>query len=148
VRTIYYRGPDALITAESFVWRTAEPRIFAIRELRHVGLVQENLADRRSGTAGIAGFGMAVGAPAVWVVAGPVPGAALGLAAIITLIVAVTARQLRTVRVWQIRATYRGVGTVLYQSPDERVFNQVTRALRRAIEDSTPTPTGRDLAIA
>ncbi|HET6529639.1 MAG TPA: DUF6232 family protein [Actinoplanes sp.] len=148
MRTIYYRGPDALITAESFVWRTAEPRIFAIRDLRRVGLVQENLPDRRSGAALVAAMGMGTGAAAGWVVAGAAVGATLGLAAMITLIVAVTARQLHTVRVWQIQATYRGVVTVLYQSPDERVFNQVTRALRRAIEDATPTPTGRDLAIA
>jgi hypothetical protein len=47
-----------------------------------------------------------------------------------------------------VHATYRGVVTVIYQSTDERVFNQVTRALMRAIEDGRPIPTGRDLAIA
>jgi hypothetical protein len=66
----------------------------------------------------------------------------------IALVAAVTARQLRSVHVWQVRATYRGAVTIVYESTDVRVFNQVTRALRRAIEDATPAPTGRDLAIA
>jgi hypothetical protein len=144
---IYYRGPDALVTDERFVWRTPAPQIFAVRDLRRVGLVRENVPDPRSGAALVAAIGMAAAATAGWVVAGTTVGTALGALAMITLVAAVTTRQLRTVRVWQVRAIYRGALTVIYQSPDARVFNQVTRALRRAIEDTRPTPTGRDLAI-
>jgi hypothetical protein len=39
---------------------------------------------------------------------------------------------------FQLQATYRGAAVDLYSSEDERVFNQVTRALRRAIEDAHP----------
>jgi hypothetical protein len=39
-------------------------------------------------------------------------------------------------RTFLLRATYRGTEVTLYASTDERVFNQVSRALRRAIEDS------------
>jgi hypothetical protein len=39
-------------------------------------------------------------------------------------------------RTFVLYATYRGTGTALYTSTDERVFNQVSRALRRAIEES------------
>lgn len=39
-------------------------------------------------------------------------------------------------RTFVLYATYRGTGVALYASTDERVFNQVSRALRRAIEDS------------
>lgn len=39
-------------------------------------------------------------------------------------------------RTFVLYATYRGIGVALYSSTDERVFNQVSRALRRAIEDS------------
>jgi hypothetical protein len=145
---VYYRGPDALVTDERFVWRTAAPRIFAVRELRRVVLVRENVPDPRSGAALVAAIGMGAAAAAGWVVAGRTVGTGLGALAMITLVVAVTTRQLRTVRMWQIRATYRGAVTVIYQSPDARVFNQVTRALRRSIEDARPTPTTRDLAIA
>jgi hypothetical protein len=35
---------------------------------------------------------------------------------------------------WELRALYRGQPVTLYASRDARVFNQVTRALRRAIE--------------
>lgn len=145
---IYYRGPDAVVTDERFVWRAAAPRIFAVRELHHIGLVRADVADRRSDVALVAAAGMVAGAAAAWVMVGPVLGAALGFVAAVTAVVAVTARRLRTVRMWQVRATYHGVVTMIYESPDARVFNQVTRALRRAIEDGRPAQTGRDLAVA
>jgi hypothetical protein len=47
-----------------------------------------------------------------------------------------------------LRATYRGATVTLYTSTDQRVFNQVTRALRRAIEDAHPPAAWPDLAVA
>jgi len=41
-----------------------------------------------------------------------------------------------------------GIPTPMYASPDQRVFNQVSRALRRAIEDARPPATWADLAVA
>ncbi|GAA2618702.1 DUF6232 family protein [Paractinoplanes durhamensis] len=41
-------------------------------------------------------------------------------------------------REWALWADYRGRSIALYTSPDERVFNQVTRALRRALEEVEP----------
>jgi len=41
-------------------------------------------------------------------------------------------------RRWELRATYRGHDVVLYSTSDTRVFNQVARALRRAVEDARP----------
>ena len=145
---IYYRGPDALITDERFVWRTAAPRIFPIRELRRVGLVRDDVPDPRSGAAMVGAAGLGTAAAVAWVSVGTTVGGALGVLAIVTLLAAVTARQLRTVHMWRLQATYRGQLTIIYESTDERVFNQVTRALRRAVEDASPTPTGRDLVIA
>ena len=144
---VYYRGPDALVTDERFVWRAAAPQIFAVRELHRVGRVRADVPDPRSGGLMAIAVGLAAAAVAGWTVAGPLAGGALGASAMVVLLVAVTARQLRRVHMWQVHATYRGAVTVIYQSTDERVFNQVTRALLRAIEDSRPTPTGRDLAI-
>ena len=145
---VYYRGPDALVTDERFVWRAAAPQIFAVRELHRVGRARADVPDPRSG--GLVAIAVSLGAAGVagWAVTGPLVGGALGASAMVVLLVAVTARQLRRVHMWQVHATYRGVVTVIYQSTDERVFNQVTRALLRAIEDGRPTPTGRDLAIA
>jgi predicted oxidoreductase (fatty acid repression mutant protein) len=37
----------------------------------------------------------------------------------------------------ELRATWYGREVVLYTATDERVFNQVSRALRRAIEDES-----------
>ena len=36
----YYRGPDAVVTSEVFIWRTTPPKIFVIRELKRVGIVR------------------------------------------------------------------------------------------------------------
>jgi len=145
---VYYRGPDALVTDERLVWRAAAPQTFAVRELHRVGRARAAVSDPRSGGAVAIAVGLGAAAVAGWAVAGPLVGGALGAMAMIALLVAVTARQLRRVHMWQVHATYRGVVTVIYQSTDERVFNQVTRALMRAIEDGRPIPTGRDLAIA
>ena len=41
-------------------------------------------------------------------------------------------------REWALWADYRGRSVALYTSPDERVFNQVVRALRRALEETEP----------
>jgi len=144
----YYRGPDALVTDERFVWHTAAPRIFAVRDLHRVGLVRADVPNPSSGAALLAATGLAAAAAAGWVVAGSALSAALGAMAIVTFTVAVIARKLRTVHMWQLRASHRGVMTIIYQSTDVRVFNQVARALRRAIEDERPAPTGRDLVIA
>jgi hypothetical protein len=49
---------------------------------------------------------------------------------------------------WELRATYQGQDVELYSSLDERVFNQIARALRRAIEDARPPSEWDDLAAA
>jgi hypothetical protein len=46
----------------------------------------------------------------------------------------------REPRHWELHAQYKGDAVVLYSSPDERVFNQVSRALRRAMEDTPRSP--------
>jgi hypothetical protein len=133
----YYRGPDALVTEEHFVWRTGASRIFPVRELHNVGLVRDAAVDRRADIALVATVGMIGFTVTTWMLAGPVIGLALGFVSLIAATVAVTTRQRRIV--WQVRATYRGVDVVVYSSPDARVFNQVTRALRRALEVNRPT---------
>ena len=39
-----------------------------------------------------------------------------------------------------LRAEYQGTSVVLYASADVRVFNQVKRALQRAMENRPPMP--------
>jgi hypothetical protein len=126
----YYRGPDAVITDTHFVWQTPTVRIFAIADLDDVRLV-------RSVGGGPSGVGLALGfglfALAV------VTGLKFGAYAAMPLIAAVFVLALVGLRgrgghALEIRARYRTKEVTLYTSGDPRIFNQVTRALRRSIE--------------
>ena len=132
----YYRGPDAVVTSELFVWRTSPPKIFAIRDLEHVGIARCDAGSGRPHTA------HAVAAPviavAVWPVVGTPGQIAVGaLAVALPAIVAVTYWRRRP-RLWELHGIYRNAEIILYASTDARVFNQVARALRRAMEDAGP----------
>jgi hypothetical protein len=49
---------------------------------------------------------------------------------------------------WELLANYRGNDVTLYATSDVRVFNQVARALRRAVEDNRTATDGYDLVAA
>ena len=70
----YYRGPDALVTQERFVWRTSSPRIFVVRELQNAVLVRCNVPDRRPNPALLVALTMAALAAASWMLVGPAVG--------------------------------------------------------------------------
>lgn len=129
----YYRGPDAAVTDELFVWQAGATRVFVVDELRDVGLVRQTAG--RLGRA-VAGILLAVSG-AVWVQL-ELPGhwyAGIGALAAALLI----AGWPPPVRAWRLTASYRGATDVtLYSTADTRVFHQVSRALRRAVEDSRP----------
>ncbi|MEU7905547.1 DUF6232 family protein [Actinoplanes sp. NPDC049118] len=127
----YYRGPDAAVTDELFIWQTGPVRSFVLVELRNVDRVQQEAS--RLGRV-IAGLLLAV-AGGVWVQLA-LPGrwfvGAGALVAALTI-----AGWPSHSRRWMLKAAYRGDDDVtLYSSADPRVFNQVTRALRRAMEDA------------
>jgi hypothetical protein len=129
----YYRGPDAVVTSELFVWRTTPARMFAIRDLRNVGIVRCDAGGGRPHTTHAAGASVAL-AVALW----PMPNTPVLVAVVLAVVlpgVAVAYWRLRP-RLWELHATYRGTPVILYASPDARVFNQVSRALRRAMEDA------------
>jgi hypothetical protein len=129
----YYRGPDVLITHEVFVRRTAPEQTFPIRDLHHVVMIRGELDHAWPAPAHVAG-GAAILVMAGWplldnpaayavaVVLVAVPGAA-----------GIAHRRMRP-RTWQLRARYDGREVVLFASADTRTFNQVGRALQRAIE--------------
>ena len=129
----YYRGNDAVVTSELFVRRAASAKSFAIRDMRNVCITCEAGNSRSkllvTTTAGFLGL---IATAAAWTTG--VWYAPLILA--VTAPIAVGAAlvwQPEPAR-WQLRAQYRGQAVTLYTSCDVRVFNQVTRALRRAIE--------------
>ena len=135
----YYRGPDAVVTSELFVWRTTPPKIFAIRELSNVGIVRCPIRDEidhtRPHSANAIG-GSVVLAVALWPSLNTSTLIVVVFLAVAVPALPLTAFRRSRLRIWELHATYRGVEVILYASNDVRVFNQVSRALRRAMEDS------------
>jgi hypothetical protein len=133
IRT-YYRGPDAVVTSELFVWRTSPAKTFVIRELKSVVIARGDIHRHRAYAGQVAGS-MAV-AIAIW----PILDSPALIVAVFLVVaipgVAVAALYRR--QWWELHATYRNTAVILYASSDARVFNQVSRALRRAMEDADP----------
>ena len=143
----YYRGLDAVVTDQLFVWVTKPTKSYAVRDLRSVGLVRVEGSRLRSYTVHVAG-GTLVLAAATWMTLDSPVAYALGVLALgMPSAFAVARMRMRPQR-WELRATYRGTRVLLYASSDVRVFNQVVRALRRAVEDARPPVDNRDLAAA
>jgi hypothetical protein len=143
----YYRGPDAHVTDEYFVWLTPAPKVFVVRELRNIGLVQD-VPNRRAEAATAVATVLLAFAAASWFVLGVVVGVTIGFLAMVTGIAGLSTKRRRNLRSWQVRATHRGVDVILYASADVRVFNQVTRALRRSVEDDRRSRQEHGLAAA
>ncbi|MFF5080653.1 DUF6232 family protein [Actinoplanes sp. NPDC000266] len=144
----YYRGPDAVVTDDYFVWRTTPVRSYVVRDLRNVGQLRA-VAEPASSVRVSVAAALTVGViGAGWTVLEPPHAYAIGLVAV-TVPVACTLPSMfrrRGGRAWELHASYRGVEVVLYSCGEERQFNQVKRALRRAMEDARP-PAG-DLRLA
>ena len=131
----YYRGPDAVVTSELFVWRTTPAKIFAIRHLRNVGIARCDADAGRPHTAHAAGGGLVL-AVAPWPALGSTTTIALSALAVALSTIAAVTYWRRRPRLWELHGTYRDAGVILYASTNPRVFNQVARALRRALEDA------------
>ncbi len=127
----YYRGPDAAVTDELFIWQAGATKVFVVAELQRVGRVREEAGRLGRVVAAVllavAGAGwVELELPARWYV---------GIGALVVAL-ALAGWPVHT-RSWALRATYRGADDVtVYTSADPRVFNQVSRALQRAIEDA------------
>jgi hypothetical protein len=131
----YYRGPDAVVTDQLFVWQTTPAKGFVVRDLRNVGLVRCEVDPLRPYTAHVAA-GALVLVAATWTMLDTPAAYALGfLALAFPAVFALACWRMRPRR-WELRAHYHGYEVVLYESADTRVFNQVARALRRAVEDA------------
>jgi hypothetical protein len=143
----YYRGPDAVVTDRLFLWRTTPTKGFVIRDLRNVGRVRADVDQVRPYATHVVA-GTAVLAAATWTLSQTPAAYFLGFLAIALPTGFWYAAWRSRPRRWELRANYRGVEVVLYASSDVRVFNQVTRALRRAVEDARPPSGDFDLVAA
>ena len=144
----YYRGPDGVVTDQLFIWQNTPVRSFAVRDLRNVGQAR---ADAASGSAaGVAVVGgvtvAAIGAG--WTMLEPPTAYAIGLVAVMIPVAFTLPSLFRRRTAWELHATYRGVEVVLYSCTEERQFNQVKRALRRAMENARPPAGELKLAAA
>ncbi|WP_030440728.1 DUF6232 family protein [Actinoplanes subtropicus] len=133
---IYYRGPDVVVTSELFVVRRGSPPgRFAIHDLRDVCIAPGRPDGvRLSIVAPPAAVAALVAAAAVSAAGGVLVGVAIAVSAAGAGMVCAVVQQHRPRR-WELRATYRDCPVRLYASTDARVFHQVSRALRRAIEN-------------
>jgi hypothetical protein len=135
---VYYRGPDALVTSELFVRRSSPAERFAIRELRDVCITRGGVTGAGLGTGIILLAAAALVAAAIMARSGAFLVSIALLAGVIMAGGLIIPLWWRRPRRRQLQATYRGRKIDLYASADERVFNQVSRALRRALEDAEP----------
>ena len=139
---VFYRGPRALITHEAIEVPHLRWRRFAIKDLAAVHIVQHgpdaNVTRRRA--SGLIALGsIFVTVPAI--------GQSSPIVAVAVMIGSLTyaGACLRSVSGagWSLVAAYRGQTVVLFQSTSQREFDQVCRALLRALEqhqDATPKP--------
>jgi hypothetical protein len=144
---LYYRGPDAMVTSDYFVHRTpTTTKAFQVRELRNVCITQADGAGLPVAYAAGAG---AVLLAATWSLGAVslVYGVAFLSASGFALAAVVMYRRGRP-RAWVLEGVYHGEAVRLYEALDTRVFNQVSRALRRAIEDARPPSSWDDTAAA
>jgi hypothetical protein len=132
---IYYQGPEVVVTSDYFIRRGAQPNTFVIRDLRDVCI-----AGDEAGGLGVIGYSAAaalIAAFVIYEVGNPWYALAfLGVSAVAVGCVAV--RRGHRPRRHELRADYRGERVALYASSDPRVFNQVRRALLRAVENLPP----------
>ncbi|GAA3956228.1 DUF6232 family protein [Actinoplanes auranticolor] len=144
---IYYRGPDAVVTDGHFAWLGDPVRMVLIRDLHNVRRAHTD-ARRANPRALQVAFGALIVTAAGWTTLGtPAVYVSAPLCAAIAGLCTAAYWRLRPQR-WELLANYRGSDVTLYATSDPRVFNQVTRALRRAVEDSRPATDGYDLVAA
>lgn len=144
----YYQGTDAIVTDEHFIWRSSANRLFVVGELHNVGLVRGGIAGFRPIATAAVAVSLAIATAAAWRAFGAEVGYSTAALAVTVTALALASAHQRAARIWHLQATYRGVETVVYSSADVRVFNQVTRALRRSIEDSRQVRSSYGMASA
>jgi len=131
--TVYYRGPNVLITHEVFQVMSPQPRTFSIRELRGVCVVE---GGRRPWIAVPAWFGSAL--VAATAVALPVALVSPHVFVIVLVLAAASVISVACLRdssaPYELRALHRGQEVTLYRCRDLQTFGQVRRALQRSIE--------------
>ena len=130
---VFYRGPRAVVTDQRIVVAHESRRVYRIAELSAIHIVRTR-PDPGTRWYRMMGVSAMVAALVMVPIADPLPTglviASLGcLAAYVTVCLRGRPRPC-----WQLMACYRGELTVLFESSDEREFDQVARGLVRSLE--------------
>jgi len=143
---IYYRGPDALITASQFVWLAETPRIFAVSDLRDAHITRRKVKGAWApATAAAAAATALVLAPGYAILTSAT--ARLSLVGVAALVVTLAILRYRTGSHWELIANFGGRRVTIYTAWDTTTFHQVTRALGRVLE-SSPVIAERPRSVA
>ncbi len=130
---VFYRGPRALITADAITVAQSASRSFVLMELADVYIVRQQAAPSVGGTRPL-GVSALVGG----IVIAPVVGRESVLLAVAVLVglllCAFVCLRVGPPAHHELVATYRGRTVVVFASEDQREFDQVCRALQRALE--------------
>ncbi|MBU2667649.1 hypothetical protein KOI35_29460 [Actinoplanes bogorensis] len=148
-KRLHYKSPEVVVTDEFFIRRSRPLKSYAIRDLRNVGVLRSSAEPASPTTVLAVAAGTVASISAGWIFLQPPTAYAIGLLAVMVPMACTLPSMVRRGgRGWELHAIYRGSDVVLYSSVDERQFNQVKRALRRAIENARPPERGLDLAAA
>lgn len=130
---VYYRGPDALITASQFVWLAEAPHVHAINDLRGARITRREVKGAWAPTTAAAAAATALVLAPGYAMLTSVP-ARLSLVGVAALIVIAALIRTRTGSRWELIASYPGRRVVIYEAYDSTTFHQVVRALGRVLE--------------
>jgi hypothetical protein len=130
---VYYRGPRALITADTITVARSTSRSYLLSELASVYVVRQRAAQSLRSTRSM-GVSALVGSLMIVPIAGRT---SVVLAAVIfvgLLVCAFVCLRVGPPAHHELVATYRGRQVLVFASDDQREFNQVCRGLQRARE--------------
>jgi hypothetical protein len=131
--SVFYRGPNVVITNDAFEVACIARRRYAIAGMSAIHIVR-NDPDGNPAAQRVLGLSALV---SVFVVV-PVVGRASAVVAVVAMLglllyATVALRTIPKVR-WDLVAVYRGHLTVLYTTMDQREFEQVCQGLQRCLE--------------
>ncbi len=130
--TVLYRGPHGWVTHDVIATGDTAWRRIPIAELSGVHIVRCRSGNATSVHRAFAGSTLLMAL--VIMPVGGWPAAVLAVALAVAAMIAVVARQIRQHDRWELTARHRGAPILLFGSTDQREFDQVCRAVQRALE--------------
>ena len=128
---VFYRGPRAFITHQRIEVPHEGRRCFRIAELSGVHIVR---VDQEYGVDRNRAMGVSALVAALVTLPLALPPAVLTVVVLGGLVVYAAVCLRTRSSCWRLVASYQGEVTILFESPDEREFDQVCRGLLRSLE--------------